>query len=100
VLESQPGKIPVESGVFRGAGVKLLAKTLRERFLEGPVAVTQASAEDLQYYWLMIPYDIEEPVLRLDTAAGSLLLDVENDGQITWIDFLPNDGLQAGKSPR
>jgi len=84
-------QIVVETGIFRGTGVRLLATILRERFLEGQVAVTQASEEDLQYYWLMIPYDIEEPVLRLDTPAGSLLLDVEDDGRVTWIDLLPRE---------
>jgi hypothetical protein len=98
VIEVQPGKIPVESGVFRGTGVSLLADSLRRRFLEGRVVVTQASEEDLQYYWLMIPYDIEEPVLRMDTSAGSLILDVEQDGGIRWIDLLPDDVSQAERS--
>jgi len=91
MLDYAPGTIPVETGIFRGTGVRLLATILRERFLEGQVTVTQASEEDLQYYWLMIPYDIEEPVLRLDTPAGSLLLDVEDDGRVTWIDLLPRE---------
>jgi len=91
MLDHAPGAIPVETGIFRGTGVRLLATILRERFLEGQVAVIQASEEDLQYYWQMIPYDIEEPVLRLDTPAGSLLLDVEDDGRVTWIDLLPRE---------
>ena len=89
IVESQPGKMPVESGVFRGDGVKLLAAALRERYLRGKLSVAQASKADLDYYWLMIPYDIEEPVVRLDTANGSLLLDVAEDGRISWIDLLP-----------
>ena len=97
-VDSQPGRIAVESGVFRGSGVEILASALRERFLKGVITVTQASAADLGYYWLMIPYDIEEPVLRLDTSQGSLLLDVDQDGRITWIDLLPPDVVEAGRA--
>jgi len=39
----------------------------------------------------MIPYDIEEPVLRLDAPGASLLVDAHGDGRISWIDLLPED---------
>jgi len=98
LIESQPGKIPVESGVFRGTGVEVLAAALRERYLRGEISVSQATTEDLRYYWLMIPYDIEEPVLRIDTEQSSLLVDVEADGHITWIDVLPEDIAKAERA--
>ena len=99
-LADQPGRIPIEVGVFRGTGVKLLAAALRESFLRRHLSVSQASPADIGYYWLMIPYDIEEPVLRLDTSEASLLLDVDNEGQISWIDLLPEDVAQSDQSPR
>lgn len=97
LAKTQPGRIPVETGVFRGTGRELLAQLLRAGYLEQPVSVVQASPSDLGYYWLLIPYDIEEPVLRVDTAHGSLLLDVAEDGMISWIDLLPEDIVRVDR---
>lgn len=100
VMESEPRKIPVQTGVFRGTGVTLLATALRERYLRGEISVSQATREDLGYYWLLIPYDIEEPVLRIDTAQSSFLVDVEENGRIHWIDLLPEDIAAAERSAK
>lgn len=94
LLKEHRERIPVETGRFFQGGVELLAAALRERFLRGAVTVSPASSEDIHYYWLMVPYDIEEPVLRLDTSEGSLLLDV---GKLTFIDLLPEDVVQADR---
>jgi hypothetical protein len=99
MIEAEPGRILVEWGIFRGAGVKLLVAALQRRFLPGEISVSQASKEDLGYYWLMIPWDIEEPVLRIDLTDASLLVDMDEE-RIMWIDVLPGDIASAERTAK
>lgn len=90
-----PTHIPVETGVFRSDGPEILAEYLLRTYLAGELAVKPASSAALRYYWLMIPYDIEEPVFTITSSTGTLLVDVDLNGSVHWIDLLPADILEA-----
>jgi hypothetical protein len=90
-----PSHIPVQTGVFRSDGPGILAEYLLRTYLVGELSVRPASSAALRYYWLMIPYDIEEPVFTITSDAGTLLVDVDLNGSVHWIDVLPADVVET-----
>ena len=44
------------------------------------------SAQEMQLYWMMISYDIEEPIFMLEGPGINLLIDCTDEGEIFFID--------------
>lgn len=42
--------------------------------------------QEMQIYWMMIPYDIEEPIFTLEGPGIQLLIDCSDNGDIFFID--------------
>jgi hypothetical protein len=54
---------------------------------DSPRTVRKLNARELEVYWAMIPYDIEEPIFIVESAQHKILLNfVEPDLQVLWID--------------
>lgn len=53
--------------------------------------VRQAEEKDIRYFWATIPFDIEEPLLVIETAQQRLLLNFqikEGKPKIYWVDYV------------
>jgi hypothetical protein len=42
--------------------------------------------DELQYYWINIPFDIEEPIYIVEANNIKLLVDVSKDDKLEWLD--------------
>jgi hypothetical protein len=57
----------------------------------GPYTIRRPTAEELQIYWAMIPYDISEPIFVADNKDHKLLMHfLEDSGNVLWIGDLQN----------
>ncbi len=59
--------------------VRAFWKALGERYDLTPVAIRKLNRQDMQLYWAMIPYDIEEPVFIVTTRDNDFLIDFTGD---------------------
>lgn len=65
-------------------------KLLRGQCQKQPV-IRKAKANELKYYWALIPYDIEEPVFIADFGASQVLFDFggsEQDPKVLAIEVI------------
>lgn len=93
-----PVNLIVNGKVIQGRGIKdpeqkrLLWKRLLELLSsKGQATVRKANADEISFYWAMIPFDIEEPLLIADYGKDKLLVNfVVKDGrpQLFWIDLV------------
>jgi hypothetical protein len=62
--------------VFQTAeSVRAFWKALGAHYDPSPVAIRKLNRHDMQLYWAMIPYDIEEPVFIVTTRDNDFLVD-------------------------
>jgi hypothetical protein len=59
----------------------------RKHDLKGELRVTKLAEKDLQTYWAMIPFDIEEPIFIVECGAHRFLMDFGRESmKVVWID--------------
>ncbi|MBI5118764.1 hypothetical protein HZA56_20025 [Candidatus Poribacteria bacterium] len=89
----------LEGAVFRTKEeISAFCRTM-EGYLKtgGPYRIRKPNAEELQIYWAMIPYDIEEPIFVADNKDHKLLLHFMGDSaSVFWIGDL--QGMKRAKS--
>ena len=58
---------------------------------EGSPVIRKASADEISFFWAMIPFDIEEPLLVADFGKQKLLVNFtlkDKDPHMFWIDLV------------
>ncbi|MFT3980442.1 MAG: hypothetical protein QM687_11780 [Ferruginibacter sp.] len=60
-------------------------KQLQNDFGKSEVKFRKLTPLDLQYYWAVIFFDIEEPVFIVEGSNRKILIDIDNN-KIKWID--------------
>ncbi len=67
-------------------------RLFRTRYVNLSTAkVRKAHADEISFYWAMIPFDIDEPFFVVETATERFVADFQDkDGKITlfWIDLV------------
>jgi len=53
-----------------------------------PLKLRALTKTDLSYYWAIIPWDIEEPLLGADSKKMSIMFDGDEHGKIFFVDFI------------
>jgi len=82
-------RVPIETAAFRKSGV-LLGAALAKRFaIDKASVVRRATDAEINYLWLLVPYDLEEPIFTVETGKERLLVNLNSKGEIDWIDLLP-----------
>lgn len=89
-LADSPRRVAIETGAFRNGGAKDLGPEVA-RLLATPALpnVRDASAEEVVYLWRLVPYDLQEPLFVIEAGATRLLVNLDSDQKIIWIDLLP-----------
>lgn len=86
---AKTGKYLAEVGAMK-QGAPSLMTALGELFTPGTqMKVREASRGELSYYWALISYDLEAPILTLESPAGNFLFDFGADLQVSFIELLP-----------
>lgn len=93
-----PVTLMVNGAALQGRGIsdkeqkRLLWRRLMEKLnVEGPATVRKANADEIRFFWAMIPFDIQEPLFVADYGRDKLLVNfvVKNDEpRLFWIDIV------------
>jgi hypothetical protein len=63
---------------------------LRRELAGQPFTIRKATEKELQYYWAVISFDIEEPLLIVDAGKRRYLLNiVPKTMKLMWLDEIP-----------
>ncbi len=75
---------------------KKIWDVLREE-VNGSYKIRKANEHELRYYWSVISFDIDEPLLIVETKDHNYILDfVEEDLKLMWLDEAP----KVNKGPK
>lgn len=82
VIPRREGDIQSTGSLFRGSeSLGLLLKSLRKMSKEG-VKIRRPSKVELEYYWALAPYDLEGPILVVETSKHHLFWNFAAQGLI------------------
>ena len=101
ILSEMKG-MPVLNIGFQGEGRKQLIDFLLAKFVPNQQSRTRLpNAEELLFEWVLLPFDLEEPIVILECAHTRLLINMNSEGKIWWLDEIPtNLGVpEAPKGP-
>lgn len=71
---------------------QLLWDWIREQFNGIPMRLRKATYEELDYYWTVIYFDIDEPLFIAETPTYKFILDLDRKNfQLEWLDMVPAD---------
>jgi hypothetical protein len=71
-------------------GFKKIWDQLRQEVKGKTVTLRKATYKELQYYWAVISFDIEEPLLVAETAEHSYILNLSPKTlKLVWLDEVP-----------
>jgi hypothetical protein len=71
-------------------GFKKIWDQLRQEVKGKTVTLRKATHKELQYYWAVISFDIEEPLLIAETVEHSYLLNLSPKTlKLVWLDEVP-----------
>jgi hypothetical protein len=63
---------------------------LRREVAGQPYTIRKATEQELQYYWAVISFDIEEPLLIIETQKHRYILNIiPKDMKLMWLDEAP-----------
>lgn len=72
-------------------GSKIVWDELRKE-ITSDYTIRKANTNELNYYWSVISFDIDEPLLVLETETHTYILDfLKNDSKLFWIDEYPKN---------
>jgi hypothetical protein len=54
-----------------------------------PMKLRKPNRAEIDYYWALIPYDIEEPIYVAENDHLAVLIHGDKDGKIFFVDLLP-----------
>jgi hypothetical protein len=71
---------------------KVVWNQIRAEFNNTPMRLRKASPEELAYYWSVISYDIDEPLIIGQTADRTYIFDIDLKSKaLIWLDEMPAD---------
>jgi hypothetical protein len=71
-------------------GFKLVWDHFREEIKNSSYKLRKATPSELNYYWSVIAFDIEEPLIILETDAHNYILNLSpKDFKLVWFDEAP-----------
>ncbi len=83
--KAYPAKLLQEQDAFKKVWQQLINETKNEKLV-----IRKASNKELVYYWAVISFDIDEPLLILETVAHRYLFNFSpKDLKLVWIDEIP-----------
>lgn len=92
-LAQAASRVPVEAAAFRDAGTKLLGPQVAKYFASpARVVVRDATDPEVGYLWVLVPYDLDEPIFTIQIGPTRLLVTLDRQHRIDWIDLVP-DGV-------
>lgn len=72
------------------ADTRTIWAVLRRELAGQPYTIRKATEKELQYYWAVISFDIEEPLLIIDARQHRYILNiVPKSMQLLWLDEVP-----------
>jgi hypothetical protein len=86
------GRVVVEAGIVKANGRAFLSGMQRLMRSDGH-RVREATDAELEYYWALVPYDLEAPVLTIVAGDSSYLVDFDDGGRIVFIELLPTESI-------
>lgn len=74
----------------RAADTQTIWAVLRREIAGQPYIIRKATEKELQYYWAVISFDIEEPLLIIDAGQHRYILNiVPKSMKLLWLDEAP-----------
>jgi hypothetical protein len=91
-LGAAAGRTPIQMAAFRNGGEKRLGPHVA-RFLASPAlpVIRDANDAEIWYLWMLVPYDLDEPIFVIQLARTRLLVNLDAQHKIHWIDVLPDN---------
>jgi hypothetical protein len=69
---------------------KLVWNHLRTEIGNNPYKMRKATPAELKYYWAVISFDIEEPLIIVETASHNYIMNLSaKDFKLVWLDEAP-----------
>jgi len=63
--------------------------TTVEGLLSAPIKLRPPTHSEIEYYWAIISFDIEEPLFVAESSHWALLVNGSSDGKIFYVELLP-----------
>ncbi|MBO4508030.1 MAG: hypothetical protein J5747_05275 [Spirochaetaceae bacterium] len=81
-IQTLPGRI-----IRWEENTKILQELLRSLFqASDSFVIRKLTPLEMQVYWMMIAYDIEEPIYTIESPGFNLIVDFNSNGEIFYID--------------
>ena len=85
--ETSAGKMTQNNSDF-----KLVWDQLRKEINGADYILRKATAAELKYYWSVISFDIDEPLIIVETKEHNYILDISaKDMKLSWLDETPRE---------
>jgi len=73
-------------------GFKLVWDNLRSEIHNNDFKLRKATAQELKYFWSVISFDIEEPLIIIETSEHNYILNLSpKDYTLVWLDEAPRN---------
>ena len=83
--ENLPAKITQDEGSFRKVWDEF-----RKEVSDSNLVLRKATSKEIQYYWSVISFDIEEPLLIAETRERRFILNISPGNlKLLWLDEVP-----------
>jgi hypothetical protein len=91
VAESLAGsRTAIQMAAFRNGGEKRLAPHVARLMVSPAVPVVRDPNEaEIGYLWMLVPYDLDEPIFVIEVGNNRVLVDLDEQHRIDWVDLLP-----------
>jgi hypothetical protein len=84
--KAYPGKMLQDEEGFKKVWKQLISDIKNEKFI-----IRKATNKELVYYWAVISFDIDEPLLIVETTVHRYLFNFSpKDLKLLWIDEIPS----------
>ena len=90
-MQESPGSVPIEIGVFRAHHDKLGVEVTQNLASPARLTVREATKAEVLYLWMLVPYDLEEPIFVIESGTTRFLVNLDENNKVYWIDALPLD---------
>lgn len=81
-------ELPIRTYTSKYDGGIFMEKFKKELFHKQSI-IRKANTEELKYYWSTIPFDIEEPLLIVESGSWKYLFNFNKNSWVNWIDKIP-----------
>jgi hypothetical protein len=81
-------ELPIRTYTSKENWMVFMATFKKELFHKQSI-IRKANPEELKYYWSTIPFDIEEPLLIVESGSWKYLFNFNGNTWVNWIDKIP-----------